>query len=369
MKKLFLIAAAAFSLCHAFAQSTGYKITGKADFAKDGDKVYIADMQYFNLIPTDSTVIKDKKFFFSGKLDAAALKFIVLVQDQKPVSINDIILENNDMQVEIFNDSTKRFADVQGSKSTELWREFCNIGNNDSTKAEDSWKIVNDSTASEAAKKVAKAELDSINNLQEALRTKFICEHVPSTISDMLLGYYYEELGTENQKKILDLMKSNNSEYPYYKKIVAQHEADAKTSTGKQFTDIALPGLDGKIIKVSDFVKKNKLTIIDFWASWCGPCRAEMPNVIKAYNQYHSKGLEIVGVSLDTDKKAWSSAVKKLGIPWKQMSDLKGWSSKGAAAYNVQAIPATVIINQKGEIIAKDLRGDELMTKLAEILK
>ena len=94
-----------------------------------------------------------------------------------------------------------------------------------------------------------------------------------------------------------------------------------------------------------------------------------MPNVIKAYNQYHSKGLEIVGVSLDTDKKAWSSAVKKLGIPWKQMSDLKGWSSKGAAAYNVQAIPATVIINQKGEIIAKDLRGDELMTKLAEILK
>ena len=149
MKKLFLIAAAAFSLCHAFAQSTGYKITGKADFAKDGDKVYIADMQYFDLIPTDSTVIKDKKFFFSGKLDAAALKFIVLVQDQKPVSINDIILENNDMQVEIFNDSTKKLADVQGSKSTELWREFCNIGNNDSTKAEDSWKIVNDSTASE----------------------------------------------------------------------------------------------------------------------------------------------------------------------------------------------------------------------------
>ncbi|WP_434503335.1 redoxin family protein [Prevotella sp.] len=369
MKKLFLIIVAAFTLCHAFAQSASYKISGKADFAKDGDKVYIADMQYFDLIPTDSTVIKDKTFFFSGKQDAAALKFIVLIQDTKPVSINDIILENKDMQVEIFNDSTKKLADVKGSTSTELWREFCNIENSISPKTAGPWKTMNDSTVSEAARKAAKTELDSIDKVQEALRTKFICEHIPSAISDMLLGYYSEALGTENQKKILDLMKSNNSEYPYYKKIVAQHEADSKTSTGKQFTDIALPGLDGKVIKVSDLVKKNKLTIIDFWASWCGPCRAEMPNVIKVYNKYHSKGLEIVGVSLDTDKKAWSNAVKKLGIPWKQMSDLKGWSSKGAVSYNVQAIPATVLINQKGEIIAKDLRGDELMTKLAEILK
>lgn len=369
MKRLILSAAATLMLSCAFAQTAGYKISGKANFAKDGDKVYIADMQYINLIPTDSTVVKDKKFSFTGKQDAATLKFLVLTQDGRPLSINDIILENSDMQVELFNDSTKKPADVTGSKSTELWREFCKLDKEFSTPQEDSWKIVNDSTASEAAKKIEKAKLDSIDNLQEAFRTRFICEHIPSSFSDMLLGYFYEALGAENQKTILEAMKSKNCDFPYYKKIVAQREAEAKTAAGQPYIDIALPGVDGKIVKVSDFVKKNKFTLIDFWASWCGPCRAEMPNVIKAYKEYHSKGFEIVGVSLDNNKTAWINAVKTLGIPWKQMSDLKGWSNKGAAAYNVRAIPATVLINQKGEIIARDLRGEELSAKLAELLK
>ena len=369
MKRFILSATAALMLSCAFAQSAGYKISGKANFAKDGDKVYIANMQYINLIPTDSTVVKDKKFSFTGKQDAAALKFLVLMQDGKPLSINDIILENIDMQVELFNDSTKKPADVPGSKSTELWREFCKLDKEFSTPQEESWKIVNDSTASEAAKKIERAKLDSIDNVQEAFRTKFICEHTPSSFSDMLFGYFYEALGAENQKTIIETMKSKNCDFPYYKNIVAQREAEAKTAAGQPYTDIALPGVDGKIVKVSDFVKQNKLTLIDFWASWCGPCRAEMPNVIKAYKEYHPKGFEVVGVSLDNSKEAWVKAIKALGIPWKQMSDLKGWNSKGAAAYNVRSIPATVLINQKGEIIAKDLRGEELSAKLAELLK
>ena len=252
-----------------------------------------------------------------------------MVQDQKPVSINDIILENKDMQVEIFNDSTKKLADVKGSVSTELWRDFCKLDKDFATTTEESWKIMNDSTASEAAKKIEKAKLDSIDNLQEAFRTKFICEHTPSSFSDMLLGYFYEALGAKNQKTIIETMKSNNCDFPYYKNIVAQRETEAKTAAGQPYTDIALPGVDGKIVKISDFVKKNKLTLIDFWASWCGPCRAEMPNVIKAYKEYHAKGFEVVGVSLDNSKDAWVKAIKTLGIPWKQMSDLKGWNSKG----------------------------------------
>lgn len=109
--------------------------------------------------------------------------------------------------------------------------------------------------------------------------------------------------------------------------------------------------------------------MIDFWASWCGPCRAEMPNVIKAYNEYKDKGFGVVGISLDNDAAAWKSAIKSLGIPWAQMSDLKGWQSAGAALYNVRAIPATVLIDQSGKIIAKDLRGDDLEAKLKELLK
>lgn len=369
MKRFILSSAAALMLSCAFAQSTGYKISGKADFAKDGDKVYLADLQYINFIPTDSTVVKNKQFFFTGKQNAAALKFVILMHNGKPLSMNDFILENENMQMELFNDSTKKPADVIGSKSTELWREFCHFDNEYATQSETPLRILNDSTATEECKKIAKTKLDSIDNLQEAFRTKFICEHTPSSFSDMLFSYYYEALGAENQKTILEIMKSKNCDYPYYKNIIAQREVEAKIAIGKQYVDIALPGVDGKIIRVSDFVKKNKFTLIDFWASWCGPCRAEMPNVIKAYKEYHAKGFEIVGVSLDNNKAAWINAVKTLGITWKQMSDLKGWSNKGAAAYNIKSIPATVLINQKGEIIAKDLRGKDLLAKLAELLK
>ena len=266
MKRFILSATAALMLSCAFAQSAGYKISGKANFAKDGDKVYIADMQYINLIPTDSTVVKDKKFSFAGKQDAAALKFLVLMEDGKPLSINDIILENIDMQVELFNDSTNKPADVTGSKSTELWRDFCKLDKEFATTTEESWKIMHDSTASEAAKKIEKAKLDSIDNLQEAFRTKFICEHTPSSFSDMLLGYFYEALGAKNQKTIIETMKSNNCDFPYYKNIVAQRETEAKTaelskSMENTFRDVNI-ALANELSKISAEIEVNALDVI-----------------------------------------------------------------------------------------------------------
>ena len=131
-----------------------------------------------------------------------------------------------------------------------------------------------------------------------------------------------------------------------------------------QFTDIALPGPQGQTVKVSDYIGKNKLVLIDFWASWCGPCRMEMPTVVKAYDLYHEKGLEIVGVSLDQNKENWTQAISMLGQKWPQMSDLKGWNCEGARLYSIESIPANVLINEKGEIVARDLRGDELLKEI-----
>ncbi|MES2809852.1 MAG: TlpA disulfide reductase family protein, partial [Bacteroidota bacterium] len=140
------------------------------------------------------------------------------------------------------------------------------------------------------------------------------------------------------------------------------------TAIGALAPDFTQPDADGKLIKLSSF--KGKYVLIDFWASWCGPCRAENPNVVKAYQKYKSKNFTILGVSLDrpNDKEGWLNAVKKDGLEWTQVSDLKYWSNAAAALYYVQSIPANFLLDPNGKIIAKNLRGTDLDDKLAEVL-
>ena len=136
------------------------------------------------------------------------------------------------------------------------------------------------------------------------------------------------------------------------------------TEPGNTFIDISLPGPQGQMVSLKDYVGQHKLVLLDFWASWCGPCMREQPNVVKAYELYHGKGLEIVGVSLDKDKASWLAAIEQTGQKWPQMSDLKGWDCQGAQLYNIQSIPANVLIDEHGKIVAKDLRGDALLEEI-----
>jgi thiol-disulfide isomerase/thioredoxin len=139
-----------------------------------------------------------------------------------------------------------------------------------------------------------------------------------------------------------------------------------KTAVGKKAIDITATTPDGKSVSLMQM--KGKVTLIDFWASWCGPCRKENPNVLKVYNMFHDKGFNILGVSLDDKADAWKGAIMEDGLPWVHVSDLKGWQSKPAKDYAIQAIPQTILIDANGTILAKNLTSAELEAKLTQLL-
>lgn len=151
------------------------------------------------------------------------------------------------------------------------------------------------------------------------------------------------------------------------KDIVGLVEAEERKATGAPFTDITLNDMAGKTVRLSDYVGKGNYVLVDFWASWCGPCRAEMPNVRNVYNRFHPKGFEIVGISLDSQSDDWQHATEQMGITWPQMSDLKGWKSEAATLYGVRSIPFTLLFDPDGKIVATGLRGESLMQKLEQV--
>ncbi|WP_425639204.1 redoxin domain-containing protein [Algoriphagus yeomjeoni] len=176
-------------------------------------------------------------------------------------------------------------------------------------------------------------------------------------------------LNPKNEFQFMDSLVAKLDEiYPETKSIIQikqQLDEMRALSMGQIAPEIELPNPDGEVIKLSDL--RGKYVMIDFWAAWCKPCREENPNVVRLYNEYNEKGFEVYGVSLDRTKEAWVDAIAEDGLTWTQVSDLQYFNSAAAETYQINAIPATYLIDPDGKIIGKDLRGPSLEAKLAEI--
>lgn len=175
-------------------------------------------------------------------------------------------------------------------------------------------------------------------------------------------------------KKMAEEYKKELPDSKYVSKLIArideierQMEKMKHLAIGKPAPEIELESPEGNKVKLSSL--KGKVVLIDFWASWCGPCRKENPNVVKIYNKYKDKGFEIYGVSLDKDREAWLKAIQSDQMNWLHVSDLKFWQSAAAQTYQIQAIPATFLVDKGGLIIGRNLRGNALEDKVAEVLK
>ena len=365
MKKFtyLLAVAAVFTACN--SGNNGYTVTGTVEGAADGDTVYLETVEGRQFVKLDSAVIKGGTFTFKGTQDTAVNRYISYKAEGKDGAAIDFFLENGKINVALTKDNDA----VTGTPNNDAYQEIRAQINDISKKMNAIYEAMGNTSLSDEQKEAKQKEGAQLEEQYDKAIKEGVQKNITNPVGVFLFKQTFYNNSTDENEALLQQIPANFQNDETIVRIKEMTDKQKKTAVGTQFVDFEMQTPEGKTVKLSDYVGKGKVVLVDFWASWCGPCRREMPNLVETYAKYKGKNFEIVGVSLDQDGAAWKEAIKKLDMTWPQMSDLKFWQSEGAQLYAVNSIPHTVLIDGSGKIIARGLHGEELQAKIAEAVK
>lgn len=371
MRKILFLTLAALPFV-ANAQTSNYNVKGKIGKLNAPAKIYLLHREKDKNV-TDSAVLADGVFEFKGNTNLPAQALLLI--DRTGVGINslgpgsdvmNLYLENGNILV-TGTDSLKK-AKISGSKLNDDNAKLAAVVKPVLDKAIILNKEYQKTPEAERPKLIEKYK--ELQSEQKAILKKFIQQNPASFVSLDALNSFAGP--SPNYGEVVPLFSTlapaiqNTDNGKAYKAALDKLKATAVGSIAPNFTQ---NDPTGKPVSLSSY--KGKYVLLDFWASWCGPCRQENPNVVKVYNQYKTKNFTVLGVSLDRPdgKDAWLKAIKDDGLAWNHVSDLQFWNNEVAALYGVRSIPGNFLIDPTGKIVARDLRGEELEQTLAKLLK
>ncbi len=364
MKNILLSAAAIALTLSACDNTPKYTINGTITGGEPAN-VYLLAMEGRNIDTLAKAPVTNGKFQLTGSIAEVTPAFIVA----EGVRNRDLIfVENNEFTANL-NLENPAENKITGTPNQEIVGQYMALANETSKAAQGLQQAYRTAYQEKDEAKIAELQQQYESLMQEnsAKENEVTKANADSYVAAYLLytklyNYSYEELVEK-----FNLLGENAKATKEGKQIAERINNLSKTAIGQVAPDFTLNTPEGEPLSMHSI--KGKVKVIDFWASWCSPCRGENPNVVKMYEKYHPKGLEILSVSLDNDKEAWLKAIKEDNLTWNHVSDLKGWESAAAQLYCVNAIPHLVVLDENNVIVAKDLRGEELQNKVAEMLK
>lgn len=320
-------------------------------------------------IADSAQINKDGAFTFTGKISEPLLHTIKLKGEEYGAIF---LLDNENIKVEAKKDSIFK-AKVSGAVQNDIYKSFYdNEFKKIQSIAGPIYKL-SDSLSQNGKVKLAPEQQTMMDKKWKDLQTfaddltdKFIRKNKDKIAAALVINDRIVSYGTPEQVKTYYAVLSPEVQKSVYgKQLKEAIDLNDKTAVGVTAPEFSQTDVNGKVVKLSDY--KGKYVLVDFWASWCGPCRKENPNVVVAYKTYHDKGFDVLGVSLDDKKKLWQKAIEKDGLTWTHVSDLKGWKNDAAVLYGVKLVPTNYLIGPDGKIVAKNLREEALQSKLKEI--